>query len=177
MWKYIAQSVIIQRVLENAGDIQNTEWPSTVSPVEYHPLSSDRAPLLERVLALGGGTHRVDELAHWWKDLEKEKAWVLWQLYAEEAERDLTLTLLSSNYLHLCCAHDMTIPQRMLHILQCILGNAKLHPGRLGVAKCADAEWSVCIDADYWCDSASQHIYSLITRSTILCNRKKNPRN
>lgn len=74
---------------------------------------------------------------------------MLWKLYAEEAERDSTLTLLRYNYIHLCCAPNMTIPQRMLHMLQYILGNAKLHPGRLGVAKCADAEWSVCIDADY----------------------------
>lgn len=53
-----------------------------------------------------------------------------------------------------------------------ILGNAELHPGRLGVAKCADAEWSICIDADCWRDSASQHIYSLLTRLTMLCHRE-----
>lgn len=74
---------------------------------------------------------------------------LLWQLYAEEAERNMTLTLLNYNYLHLCCAHEMAIPARMLHILQYILGNAKLHPVWLGVAKCADAERRVCIDADY----------------------------
>lgn len=89
------------------------------------------------------------ELMNWHTD---EKAWrqaqVLWQQHAEEAEQDLALTLLSSNYIHLCCTHDMAIPQRMLHILQYILGNAELHLGRLGVAKCSDAEWSVCIDAD-----------------------------
>ena len=67
---------------------------------------------------------------------------MLRRLSAEEAERDLTLTLLSSNYLHLCCAHDMIIPLRSLCILQCILGDASLHPSSAGgVRERADAEW------------------------------------